>query len=178
MEETFDVTALLQGQENRLSNGCALASTSRVQILALPLVSCVTFGNLRNLSVPWFSYFESRDREFPGGPVVRTHAFTAGDTDLIPTWGTKSPQATRCGQKKIKKINKVGLKMETSSEVTVRTAGIDQRKALRTVPAQSKCVLTALCGFCSVTPCPVGEGLRVQWDFGVPKKVWGRKSIS
>ena len=37
--------------------------------------------------------------------------------------------------------------METSSEVTVRTAGIDQSKALRTVPVQSKCVLTALCGF-------------------------------
>ena len=35
--------------------------------------------------------------------------------------------------------------METSSEVTVRTAGIDQRKALRTEPSQSKCILTAVC---------------------------------
>lgn len=112
--------------------------------------------------------------------MVRTHAFTAGDRDLIPSWGTKSSQATRCGPppKKFFLINKVGLKMETSSEVTVRTAGIDQLKALRTVPAQSKCILTALCGFCSVTPCPVGKGLCVQGDFGVPKKVSGRKSIS
>ena len=29
-------------------------------------------------------------RDFPGGPMVKTHA---GDTGLIPGWGTKIPHA-------------------------------------------------------------------------------------
>ena len=36
-------------------------------------------------------------REFPEGPVVRTHAFTAGGPGLIPGWGTKILQASQCG---------------------------------------------------------------------------------
>ena len=32
------------------------------------------------------------------------HASAAGDTGSIPGWGTKVPQATGCGQKKIDKI--------------------------------------------------------------------------
>ena len=39
-------------------------------------------------------------REFPGSPVVRTHSFAAEGLDSIPGQGSKSPQATGCGQKK------------------------------------------------------------------------------
>ena len=35
---------------------------------------------------------EFRGREFPGGPVARTHAFTAKGVRLIPGQGTKIPQ--------------------------------------------------------------------------------------
>ena len=40
--------------------------------------------------------------EFPGGPVVRTPCFHYRGTGLTPGWGTKIPQAVRCGQKKKK----------------------------------------------------------------------------
>ena len=33
-------------------------------------------------------------RYFPGGPVVKNLPCSAGDTGLIPGWGTKSPHAT------------------------------------------------------------------------------------
>ena len=37
--------------------------------------------------------------EFPGGPVVRTHAFTAKGPSSIPGWRTKIPQAMWHDQK-------------------------------------------------------------------------------
>ena len=46
-----------------------------------------------------------RDREFPGGPVVRILRFHPGS---IPDWGNKIPQATRCGPKKKKKKKEAG----------------------------------------------------------------------
>ena len=45
---------------------------------------------------------KQQTREFPGGPVVRTPAFTAKSVGSIPGWGTKTPQATRRGQKQNK----------------------------------------------------------------------------
>ena len=36
-------------------------------------------------------------------------AFIAEGTDLVPSWGTKIPQATWCGQKKKKKGKRAGL---------------------------------------------------------------------
>ena len=36
---------------------------------------------------------------FPGGPVVKNPPANAGDTDLIPGFGTKIPHAAWCGQK-------------------------------------------------------------------------------
>ena len=39
-------------------------------------------------------------REFPGGPVVRLCASTAGGMGSIPGQGNKIPQAARCSQKK------------------------------------------------------------------------------
>ena len=44
--------------------------------------------------------------EFPGDPMVRLHASIAERTGSIPGQGTKSPQATWCGQKKKKKIKR------------------------------------------------------------------------
>ena len=39
------------------------------------------------------------DREFPGGPVVRTPHLIAGDSGLIPSQETKILKATQQGQK-------------------------------------------------------------------------------
>ena len=44
-----------------------------------------------------------KEREFPGGPVVRTHALTANHSGLIPGLGTKILQTALCFQKKKKK---------------------------------------------------------------------------
>ena len=33
------------------------------------------------------------ERDFSGGPVVKSLPGNAGDTDLIPGWGTKIPHA-------------------------------------------------------------------------------------
>ena len=43
------------------------------------------------------------EREFPGGPVVRTWRFYCGDPGSIPGWGTKMPQAAWCSLKKKRK---------------------------------------------------------------------------
>ena len=42
--------------------------------------------------------------EFPGGPVVKTWAFTAVDPGLILGWGTKIAQVTAVRPKKPKKL--------------------------------------------------------------------------
>ena len=48
-----------------------------------------------------------REREFPGGPVVRTLCFHSmlspnEEPGSIPGWGTKVLQAMQCGQKNLK----------------------------------------------------------------------------
>ena len=40
------------------------------------------------------------ERDFSGGPVVKSLPGNAGDTDLIPGWGTKILTAMRWGQRK------------------------------------------------------------------------------
>ena len=45
-------------------------------------------------------YKTEKEREFPGGPLVRTHALTANDSGLIPGLGTKILQTAWCCQKK------------------------------------------------------------------------------
>ena len=39
-------------------------------------------------------------REFPGSPLGGLHTSTVEALGSIPGWGTKIPQASRCGQKK------------------------------------------------------------------------------
>ena len=42
-------------------------------------------------------------RDFPGGPAVKNPPSNAGDTGLIPGWGTKIPHAT--GQLSLRAAN-------------------------------------------------------------------------
>lgn len=51
------MTHVSSGQESKVSNERALASTAWVQILAPPLMGCVTLDQLLDLSLPEFSYF-------------------------------------------------------------------------------------------------------------------------
>ena len=39
------------------------------------------------------SHKSCRNRDFPGGPVVRIPFLTAKASDSVPDWGTKIPQA-------------------------------------------------------------------------------------
>ena len=41
----------------------------------------------------WFRETESRDRDFPGGTVVKNLSSNAGDTASVPDWGTEIPHA-------------------------------------------------------------------------------------
>ena len=41
------------------------------------------------------SQTEDLERDFPGGPVVKTSPSTAGGAGLIPDWGAKIPHASR-----------------------------------------------------------------------------------
>ena len=45
------------------------------------------FSNTIGRNAKWHKL--SGERDFPGGPVVKTRASTAGGTGLIPGWGTK-----------------------------------------------------------------------------------------
>lgn len=67
------------------------------------------------------------------------------------------------------------MKMETSSEVMVRMAGIDQRKALRAHAEQVRTKHSVWLLQCH-TVGQRGRG-RVRWDFRAPKKVWGRNRV-
>ena len=40
----------------------------------------------------------TKDREFPGSPVVRARCFQCCGPGSIPGWGTKIPQAMKYGQ--------------------------------------------------------------------------------
>lgn len=53
--------------------------------------------------------------EFPGDPVIRTHAFTTKDTGLIPGQRRKIPPALPHSQKKKKKLKKDCSKKEDYS---------------------------------------------------------------
>ena len=44
----------------------------------------------------------THDRDFPGGPVVKTLPSSAGGVGLIPDWGTKIPHALRPRNQNIK----------------------------------------------------------------------------
>ena len=39
----------------------------------------------------WFRKTESKDRDFPGGPVVKSLPSSAGDPGSIPDWGAEIP---------------------------------------------------------------------------------------
>ena len=41
----------------------------------------------------WFRKTESKDRDFPGGPVVKNLPSNAGDTASVPDGGTEIPHA-------------------------------------------------------------------------------------
>ena len=60
----------------------------------------------------------------------------------------------------------------------MRMTGIDQRKALRTVPAQSKCILNAPCGFHNVTLLASGGGATCAVGFwGTKEGEWEEESL-
>ena len=59
-------------------------------------------------SEPQFPHLEAQVKMlslwgFPGGPVVRTWSFFYRGHVWIPSWGTKIPQAMKCGHKQTKK---------------------------------------------------------------------------
>ena len=57
-----------------------------------------------------------KSQEFPGGPVVRIHTFTAEGVGSVPGRGAKTPHAEQHGQKK-KKKKKVGTKKKIAKVV-------------------------------------------------------------
>ena len=57
-------------------------------------------------------------RNFPGGPVVKTSLYNAGDVGLIPGWGNKSPWP--CGQKIKKRSNIITNSMKTLNVVYIK----------------------------------------------------------
>ena len=56
----------------------------------------------------WWVYIckEWTDRDFPGGPVVKTSRFHCRGIGLTPCWRTKILPATQCNQKKKKKVDR------------------------------------------------------------------------
>ena len=59
-------------------------------------------------SEPQFPHLEAQVKMlslwgFPGGPVVRTWSFFYCGHVWIPSWGTKIPQAMKCGHKQTKR---------------------------------------------------------------------------
>ena len=67
-------------------------------------------------------YKTEKEREFPGGPVVRTHALTANDSGLIPGLGTKILQTAWCCQKKKKKSHKIEKASKGKEKVSRRAS--------------------------------------------------------
>ena len=45
------------------------------------------------------SFSKNGIRDFPSGTMDKNPPVKAGDTGSTPAWGTKIPQATKCGQK-------------------------------------------------------------------------------
>ena len=56
-----------------------------------------------------------RNRDFPGGPVVKTLPSNAGGVGSIPGWGTKIPHAVGCSQKLKKKKKRIRNQIGTST---------------------------------------------------------------
>ena len=56
-------------------------------------MSCICSG-LNIFSAPLPLFLKFKNREFPGGPVVKNLPYNAGDVGLIPCQGTKLPHAT------------------------------------------------------------------------------------
>ena len=72
-------------------------------ILFMPLVLEQWFSTFNMIRITWDDCEKRRAWKFPGGPMVRTGAFTAQGLGSIPGEGTKIPQATQHSQKKKKK---------------------------------------------------------------------------
>ena len=50
--------------------------------------------------VQWLRFHtKKQNRDFPGGPVVKTLPSNVEGAGLIPDWGTKIPHGTKGGQK-------------------------------------------------------------------------------
>ena len=62
--------------------------------------------------------------EFPGDPVIRTHAFTSKDTGLIPGQRRKIPPALPHSQKKKKKKLKK-VKIGAKRKITLGSWQVD-----------------------------------------------------
>ena len=72
----------------------------------------------RNFKTIYDNYaLEFRGREFPGGPVVRTHAFIAKGVGLIPGQGTKILQVMQPERKERRREGgRKGRKRNSESE--------------------------------------------------------------
>ena len=60
----------------------------------------------RHSSKPTPMTSQKQFSDFSGGPVVKNPPANAGDTGLVPGWGTEIPQALSLGQKKKQKKKK------------------------------------------------------------------------
>ena len=74
----------------------------------------------KNILFVWIK--KSKTQDFPGNPVVKTHASIAGNMGSIPGWGMKNLHATWDGQK-IKET-----KVRSSNFTSVRVAIILKTK--------------------------------------------------
>lgn len=87
--------------------------TRRIKAHSLSFIkSCLLALNFSDLC---FNIFKSWSREFPGGPVVRTCAFTAMAWVQFPSEGITIPQDTQHSQKT--KTAPVRFKFKTSSQL-------------------------------------------------------------
>ena len=61
-------------------------------------------SGLQEVLLRYISYFESKPRDFPGGPVVKTPSSHCREHGFNLQAGTKTPHATRCGAQTKQKL--------------------------------------------------------------------------
>ena len=105
----------------------------------------------------------NRSRGFPGGPWLRLHAFSAGATGSILSWGTKVPQAkwTKRKETVLEGCYLWGKELEeeeknwkgvTKRDYTFLCLGIFNYLFLHNEPASAYCLATVCLAMVSVHP--------------------------
>ena len=82
-------------------------------------------GHFRKKGIKICNLQETGNREFPGGPVVRTRCFQCNGPGSIPGRGTKIPQAMQRGPKEKKKKKKERQEVEVIFSLTYSGGGGD-----------------------------------------------------